>query len=169
MALSVIGAVIAYLVWVNVHPIAGIVLGFLLVGGLGWALLGSLFAKVAFVFMPERKRLTGEFLPAWEERYGTIPLTGRDERSRLAYQLWLRANRQFGIAAADFLDRTKAPDDRRHLAVTEDGRGVTLELRIALDGMPLWTWKYDSDLSSSLAINSFVETEIERLQREWDS
>ncbi len=39
--LSILGLIAAIWVWNNVTPVAGLVVGFLFVGGAGWRLLGT--------------------------------------------------------------------------------------------------------------------------------
>lgn len=158
--LSIVGLFLAYAAWVNWHPIAGLVVGFLMVGGLGWMLLGSLFARIAFLFMPERNRLSKEFVAAWEERFGEIQFPGGPETPRDAFQQWARARKASGMSAGEFLDRTKRPDVRGHVPLTQDGRGATVELRVAHDGKTHWSWAFDQGVEPSLNNQIAIQIQI---------
>ena len=97
--LMVIGLVITAVVWSNFGPVAGIVAGFLLIGGSGWKLIGGLAVSAA-------SPGSNEFISAWEARNGemrkgeptTYPPPGY-------YQAWRKANQTNGETASDWLKR----------------------------------------------------------------
>lgn len=104
IVLSVIGLVAAAWVWQNVHPLAGVVVGFLFVGGLGWKFLGFLLG----LLRPSTRQAYGpegrSFIPAWEARFGRLQPGSMNHPPPGTFQRWLREHRRSGISADDWLD-----------------------------------------------------------------
>lgn len=104
--LSIIGLLAAAWVWENVNPIAGVVVGFLFVGGLGWNLLGAglnlLKPSARKAYGPEGR----EFIAAWEERFGILTPGSSNHPPPGSFQAWLKDNRSTGIDPGPWLDRS---------------------------------------------------------------
>jgi hypothetical protein len=75
--LMLLGLVFGYLAWQRWGPLAGIVVGFVFAGGLGWRLLGLLVTGLRLAARPRRTRQMRPFTEAWEARFGEI---GPDSR-----------------------------------------------------------------------------------------
>jgi hypothetical protein len=98
------GLLFGYLAWQRWGPLAGIVVGFVFAGGLGWRLLGVVVTGLRMAARPRRTRQMRPFTDAWEARFGEI---GEDPRSQPApgvFPAWYRAYRKTGISAEDWLD-----------------------------------------------------------------
>ena len=103
--LSVVGLLAAIWVWQNVHPLAGLVVGFLFVGGLGWKMLGFLVG----LMRPSAKHAYGargaEFISAWEQRFGELVPGGMNHPPSGTFQRWLKEAKRTGIPAGEWIDR----------------------------------------------------------------
>lgn len=107
LVLAIVGLMAAIWTWENVHPIAGLIVGFLFVGGLGWKLLGMIPGAIAMLFTPpSTRRKTPEFIAAWEALAGKMEF-GVDQTYPPpgAFQAWVRANKRTGISAQDWLEQ----------------------------------------------------------------
>lgn len=107
--LSIIGLIAAVWVWQNVNPIAGLVVGFLFVGGLGWKgigfLIGNLRPSARKAYGPEGR----EFIAAWETRFGPLHPGGTNHPPAGVFQRWLKAKNSTGIAAGKWIDQQILP------------------------------------------------------------
>jgi len=109
--LSLIGILLAFAAGKAWGVFAGIAVGFLLVGGLGWKILGGGISLVRSSLTPTRRRKTDEFWSAWEARYGpvvrgletTYPPPG-------VFPSWYRAWKRTGVSAADYLGYSASRD-----------------------------------------------------------
>jgi hypothetical protein len=107
--LMLLGLLAGFIAWQRWGPLAGIIVGFLFAGGLGWSILGAIlnmgWAGLRFALNPRMYRQTGPFTKAWEARFGEIR-PGREDTKPPpgAFQAWYRAWRKTGISAGDWLD-----------------------------------------------------------------
>lgn len=108
--LSVIGLVAAAWVWQNVNPIAGLLVGFLFVGGLGWRALGFVIGSLR----PSARQAYGdegkELIAAWESRFGELRPGSANHPPAGTFQRWLRAKRSTHVSAAEWIDAQLAPE-----------------------------------------------------------
>ena len=98
------GLVGGYLAWQRWGPLAGII-GFVVAGGVGWAILNMAQAAVRFALNPRMYRQSGVFIRAWEARFGEIrPGEPHSQPPPGMFKAWYREWRQSGISADDWLD-----------------------------------------------------------------
>lgn len=170
LILSIIGIALAIAAWNNVHPLVGLLVGFLFVGGLGWKLIAAAVGCVISLFRPD----TTEFADAWEARLGrmefgepsTYPPPG-------LYQTWRRERRLTGESAGDWLNRkaleaTEAatePTLVRHVAFYDDGLGALFELRV-VNGQARWRWRYHTGVPETLDTTILTQVTISDLETE---
>jgi hypothetical protein len=102
--LMLLGLVFGYLAWQRWGPLAGIVVGFVFAGGLGWRLLGLLVTGLRLAARPRRTRQMRPFTEAWEARFGEIGPDSRRQPPPGMFPAWYRAWRKTGISAGDWLD-----------------------------------------------------------------
>jgi len=102
--LTLVGLIATVWVWQNVHPVAGLVVGFLFVGGIGWQavgfLIGLLRPSASHAFGQEGK----DFNAAWEDRFGVLEPGGSNHPPSGSFQRWLRAKRSTGVSAGAWID-----------------------------------------------------------------
>lgn len=93
--LMFLGLLASIWAWQNLHPLAGLLVGFLLVGGLGWQLL---MVAIVWTFSPDKRRYGFQFLDAWEALAGpgTDPPHG-------AFTAWVGEHKRTGVSATDWL------------------------------------------------------------------
>lgn len=153
MVLSIIGFFLAVAAWENIHPVVGVIVGILLIGGSGWKMLLGMLSFLR----PSARSAYGpqgrEFIGAWEAMNG--PMRPGVESSKPpvgAFQNWLRANRLSGVSAGEWLRLANRKinyavpaclspiiptlyggEDTGHLAVFDDGDLVFVGQRINMD------------------------------------
>jgi hypothetical protein len=94
----------------NVHPLLGVIVGFLFVGGAGWRFLAGVAGMTFGRLLPSGRKAYGpegrEFIAAWERRMGEMQF-GRPQTQPPAgtFQAWLREYERSGISAGDWLNR----------------------------------------------------------------
>ncbi len=104
--LTVIGLVVA--VWVGNRwgLVPGLIVGFLLVGGFGWKLIGGALNLVWVGVHPGAKKHTDAFWNAWEVRHGPVvrgvPSTYPPQG---LFQAWHKEYKRSGMEPGPFLDR----------------------------------------------------------------
>lgn len=138
--LSLIGLAVAVGIWQSGHPVWAVVVGFLLIGGFGWKLLG---AAVSVVLQPHVFTRGRTFIAAWERRMGPmmrgLPAT---HPPRGAYQQWRRENRRTGITAGDWLDvNLGVPGTGLHHVDVTVGDDIGVRFTKQADGNV--TWRFD--------------------------
>jgi hypothetical protein len=105
LLLSVIGIFAAVWAWQNVHPLVGVLVGFLFIGGAGWNFIGYVLSH----FRPSASKAYGSqgrsFIAEWEKRFGVLRPGGTNHPPSGTFQAWLKANKADGISAGDWLDR----------------------------------------------------------------
>lgn len=106
LILGFLGLLAAIWTWNNVHPLAGVVVGFLFVGGAGWQLLfaglRSLTPTGRRAFGPEGK----QFIQAWESRVSVMrPGRADTQPPPGLFDRWLSEYKRTGISAGDWLDQ----------------------------------------------------------------
>lgn len=160
--LIIVGFFLAVAAW-SVHPLLGIVVGFLFMGGAGWqvilGLLGKTFGRLTKTgrraYGPEGKA----FIAAWEARRGEMEFgQPRTYPPPGAFQQWLRDHEQTGLSVEDWIDRALGRPYgpivfRRHV-VNPDGQGAEFRMRRRESG---WYWDVEAD-----------EAGLHVLSDEWD-
>jgi hypothetical protein len=102
--LMLLGLVFGYIAWQQWGPLAGIIVGFVFAGGLGWRLLALVPSLLRLAINPRRARKTGHFAEAWEARFGKIDEDPSSQPPPGMFPAWYRAWRKTGISAGDWLD-----------------------------------------------------------------
>lgn len=112
--LMLLGGLAATWTWQHVHPVAGVAVGFLLIGGLGWQLLGAGLTKLS----PTVRRHGGEFREAWRaSAYGAMEQLWAESDYRDygdgfrpppgTFSAWVKEHKRTGISAAEWLNKTE--------------------------------------------------------------
>lgn len=122
LVLSFIGLLMAIWTWENVHPLAGIAVGFLFVGGAGWGMLGAFVSLGKPAGREARGPAGRQFIRAWEHRTGEMR-PGQDNRPPPgAFRQWLDEYKQTGIEAGEWIDerllmnaRAETPPRPKHV------------------------------------------------------
>lgn len=107
--LTIIGFVAASVAW-SVHPLLGLIVGFLFIGGAGWNILGTAFGASFGRLTPTGRSAYGpqgkEFITAWEARRGPMrPGQRATQPPPGLFKSWLKESAVSGISADDWLER----------------------------------------------------------------
>lgn len=177
LVLAFLGFLAAAWAWEEVHPIAGLVVGFLFIGGAGWKMLFGLLSLAR----PSSRRAFGpegkQFIAAWEARVGEMS-PSRPERTPPPglFQRWLRDYRRTGVPAGEWLDGVAAlgapstgsrdPVEKFHVEFSSDGTGATLFLERPSSGRHRWSWTFDDPYDpSDLWWQMRVEQEVTAIEK----
>lgn len=108
--LSIIGLLLAAAAWHTWGPIAGIIVGFLFVFGLGWKILllviNVVFSGLRMLVNPKRARWTRPFSEAWERQVGAVELIrGGNTMPPGTFARWYRDYKRTGETPDDWIKR----------------------------------------------------------------
>lgn len=171
LILGAIGLAMGVWVWQNVHPVLGVVVGFLFVGGAGWNLVGALLS----LLRPSARRAYGpegrEFIREWERRFGEIRRgSPRSQPPPRAFQTWLRESKHSGVSASEWIDRQlglppRDADHIVHVPLAEDGLGATFAITLKESDRHDVKWWYDEGVeerweSHPLMLSMLVEARL---------
>jgi hypothetical protein len=102
--LSAIGLFAAIWLWQNVHPVVGVTVGILFIGGAGWKVIGALFTLA----VPSGRKAYGPegraFIASWEQRMGQMSPGSPNLPPPGIFREWLRDNRNTGIEPGPWID-----------------------------------------------------------------
>ena len=100
----IIGVILACKAWVAWGVIPGLLIGFLLTGGLGWRIIGGVPKFIWTTFLMPGRKHSHCFMDAWERQYGPIRV-GRQETYPPpgTFQAWYREFRRSGVDPAEWI------------------------------------------------------------------
>lgn len=168
LILGVLGLVMAVWTWNSVHPVLGLIVGFLFVGGAGWRIVGGLLGGLFGAATPTGRSAYGpegrRFIVAWEERFGEMRPGAGNAPPPGAFKTWLAENDRTGVGPGGWIDERMGtrPQHVRHFPLEDDGRGVTFYITEKPGRGHEVFWDFDEGLSDEWRSELFLDMLVKR-------